>query len=256
MGTVQQLTQIGFTPNQAKHLGMNGLDISYGGWIPASVVSDSEVYDVSQSALRVSATSFTVPGDITAHLQKYDKFRLTQASGTKYGYIATLSYSAGTGLTTLTIVNNDDYTIAAGETITDFWVSRSDIPLGFPGRFNYLGPLVYTGFSADPTNVVSQFYIENKTVHWDLRQATQGTSNGTGFTISPAPIVAATVTNGVWGIVCFQAFNNGAEISPPARAFIGSASGTVTLNLNTASGLWTAANGKMASWTNFTYPAT
>lgn len=249
MGTVQQLTQIGFTPNQAKHLGMNGLDISYGGWIPTTIVSDNNVIDVSQSAVYASASTFTVPGDITPYIQKGDKFRLTQPTlGTKYGYILSASYGAPN--TTITIAVNTDYTIA-NEAITNFWVSRLSLPYGFPTRFNWTPTL--TGFSADPTNTVYQYYIQNKTCIVDVRQATQGTSNTTGFTIT-VPITATTVTNAVWGIVCWQAFNNSNELSPPARAFVSSAGTTIQLQSSTASGVWTAANGKSASFTGLSYP--
>lgn len=249
MATVRVLADIGMRPIEAIHLGRDGLDLTFGGWIPMSVIANNTVVSLEDSAVYASASTFTVPADITSLIQKGDKLRWTQPTlGVKYGYILSSSYSAPN--TTVTIAVNTDYTIA-NEAITDFYISRENMPLGFPRRFSWTPTI--TGFSANPTNAIYHYYVHNQTCFVDVRQATQGTSNATDFTIT-SPITAATVTNGVWGIMCFQAFNNGAEISPPARVFIGSAGTAFTLNLNSASGLWTNANGKMASFTGLGYP--
>lgn len=56
---------------------------------------------------------------------------------------------------------------------------------------------VFTGFSADPTDVVAR-YLRFGALCWvQVYMGTAGTSNATGFTVS-APITAATVSGGFW----------------------------------------------------------
>lgn len=250
MGTVEQLSQLAFDANQAKHLGINGLDVSLGSWIPVPGISSSfDVVNLSQSAVYASASSFTVPFNITAYVQKGDKIRWTQPTlGVKYGHIYSAVYSAPN--TTITIPVNTDYTVA-NEAITDFYISRAHYPWGFPNGFNWAPTLV--GFSANPTNTVYQYSLDNKTCALNVRQTTAGTSNATSFTIS-LPITASTVPNGVWGVVNIQAFDNGVELAAATRSVVGSAGTVITLQSSLASGAWTAANGKMASFTDLRYP--
>lgn len=252
MGTVEQLTQLAFNANQAKHLAINGLDVRYGDWIPAtSISSANEIIDVSNAFVYATAGTMKVAGDMTSLVQHYDKMKWTQSGATRYGYLSLANYAAGE--TTLSIVGNSDYSIG-NSAITDFCISRADMPLGFPKAFNYNGGYIFTGFSVEPPDTITQFFIKNGHMHIDIRMPTQGTSNATNFTLTPLPVTATTLTNGVWGVICYQAFDNGAEISPPARAYITSGQSKVTFDKTTASGLWTNANGKMASFTNLVYP--
>lgn len=190
-----------------------------------------------------SASTITVPSGATALYQAGDKLWMTN-SGTKYFYITSVAS------TTLTVTGGSDYTVA-NAAISSIYVSRADWPFGFPAHFNWTPTL--TGFSADPTNTRYLFRIMHKYCIVDFRQTTSGTSNATTFTTT-IPVAAATITNGGWGTILWQAYNNGAEISPPGRVFVVSAGTTATLQTTTASGAWTNVNGKMASFSGLAYP--
>lgn len=252
MGTVEQLSQLGFDANQAKHLAINGISIGDSGWIPATIVTaNNDVIDVSNQAVYLSASAFDIPGDITALIQTGDKVRWDQPTlGRKYGYIATASYAGG--VTTVSIIINTDYTVA-NEAITDLMFSRVSLPMSFPKRFNYSPTVTGFGVGAAPASAINQFYISDLTCFVSIRQPNMGTSNSVGFLIT-SPIAATTQTNGVWGVVWWQAFDNGAQLAPPGRAYITSASSTITIETTTAAGAWTNVNGKAVSFTNLAYP--
>lgn len=104
------------------------------------------------------------------------------------------------------------------------------------------------GFSANPTASSYRYKIDGDQCTVCVRQNTNGTSNATNFTIS-APIVAATVTDGNWGTTLVSIIDNGAAVSQAARAYILTASSTITLDKDLNSGAWTNVNGKRASFT-------
>lgn len=104
------------------------------------------------------------------------------------------------------------------------------------------------GFSANPTSTSYRYRLDNGGCWVAVRQAVTGTSNATTFTIS-APTVAATVTNGYWGAVCWQAYDNGAIITDVA-AIIPSGSSTITISRQSGAA-WTGSGGKMCSFVLF-----
>ena len=79
----------------------------------------------------VSATSFTISGNLTTQYQAGDKLKLTQTT-VKYFDIADLNYNGGTGLTTVTINGHGLFTLA-NAAITDNFYSKEASPEGFPG---------------------------------------------------------------------------------------------------------------------------
>jgi hypothetical protein len=81
-----------------------------------------------------SATSFTVSGDLTTVFQKGTRLRYKQSGAWKYATVASSSHSAGT--TTVTVIENDDYSVA-NAAITDGWYSYAVCPQGWPVWFNY-----------------------------------------------------------------------------------------------------------------------
>jgi hypothetical protein len=89
--------------------------------------ADGWVNSLTWVATRTSASTFTVPGDITGTIQKGTKLRF-EDSGYKYAVVSSVTYSAGTGLSTVTIIVNTDYTIV-GNPYSD--------PYGWPAYFNY-----------------------------------------------------------------------------------------------------------------------
>lgn len=245
MATVRVLADIGMRPIEAIHLGRDGLDLMAGGWIPMSVIANNTVVSVKDLAVYASASTFTVPVDITSLLQKGDKLQWTQPTlGVKYGHIVSATYAAPN--TTVTIAVNTDYTIA-NEAITNFYVSRESRPLGFPAVFNYSPSL--GGFSSAPTQQ-SYHYACNEGIAqiWGYNN-NNGTSNGTTFTVT-TPISSKTQGSPTvnWGGLFWDAANNGATLATPGRCYIGSNSTTINLDTTIAGAAWTAANGKRASF--------
>ena len=151
---------------------------------------------------RVSATSFTVEGNHTALLKIGAKFRCTNGGATKYGYVLSSSYSAGTGRTTVKLVPNDSYSLAAG-TLTQVYVSYANPP-DFPAWFDYFATSTITGWSS-PTGGL-RFKMVGNQVFVDFHIS--GTSNATiaRFTL-PVPHAAGWHTR--MGII---AQNNGTQI--------------------------------------------
>ncbi len=87
------------------------------GWVP-----------VSETWTYASASTFTVPTDLTAKYFKGAKIKMTQTTD-KYFYVASSSYSDPN--TTVTIVENTSYTIADAA-ITSPYYSLAEDPRGFP----------------------------------------------------------------------------------------------------------------------------
>lgn len=98
---------------------------------------------------RTGDHEFTVSGDQTAIFTKGTKVSYDDGS-VDYGTVASSSESGGT--TTVTLIDNDDYAMAAG-TITAPRYSYADNPQGFPEYFNYTptlgggGSMTYTSTS-------------------------------------------------------------------------------------------------------------
>jgi hypothetical protein len=83
-----------------------------------------------------SASTFTVAGDVTTTYTKGTKLKWTQTT-VKYGVVLSSAYSAGTGLTTVTIAVNTDYVVTTPTAISANYYSYEASPVGFPGYFNY-----------------------------------------------------------------------------------------------------------------------
>lgn len=162
MATVQSLAAIGFDPNKAKHLGINGLDLVLGGWIPATYVNPASPFDVIPLTLTyASATTVTVPYDITGLIRMGTRCQFTQTT-TKYAIVQSATYSAPN--TTITFFANNDYSVA-GATITDPYFSSVPFPLGFPNYFNFTPTYgAQAGsFAATPTTTTARAMVTGKT---------------------------------------------------------------------------------------------
>lgn len=94
-----------------------------GGWIP-----------VTQVWTRTGNFTFTVGNDVTAIYRKETKIRYKDGGAFEYGVVASSSYSAPN--TTVTLITNSDYAMAAA-TITDTSISYIDNPENFPQWFNW-----------------------------------------------------------------------------------------------------------------------
>lgn len=78
-----------------------------------SAASASEWTASGLTPTYVSATSFTVPGNQTSVLTANLRLKTTNTGGTVYSSISSVSYSGGSGLTTVTVVN-DSSTLDSG----------------------------------------------------------------------------------------------------------------------------------------------
>lgn len=187
-----------------------------------------------------SATTFTVPGDISTRMSVGDKIRLTQTT-VKYFYVTAVSY--GSGVTTVTINGGSDYSLANAE-ITVPSYSKMLTPNGFPGYFNWTPG--YTGFSANPTVDYCRFSITGNVITLMYETNTAGTSNAVGFTITGLPIAPTnTITRIPASVVDAGTNLNGA---------FSIASTTMTLVSSIAGGAWTAAGLKAVTSLFVTYP--
>ena len=199
---------------------------------------------VTETWTRTGNHTFTVVGDLTTKYHKGTKVRYKDGGSFEYGRVGSSAFSSPN--TTVTLITNTDYAMAAA-TITDTAISYQENPQGDPGWFNWAASP--TGFSAVPTNVNYRWTTNGRMITLAYSESTAGTSNATTFTAT-APVVAATIANMAWVAALGTTFDNGADLTTPGRCFILSASSTITLRTNMASGAWTAGStGKRAAFT-------
>lgn len=190
------------------HVHSNNTVTPIDGWLP-----------ISATWTRTGNHTFTVSGDVTTSYRKGTKVRYKDGGSYEYGVIASAAYSAPN--TTITLITNSDYAMAAA-TITDKYISYIENPEGWVDWFNWTPTL--TGFSADPTSTVYRWRAYGQTCKCFIRQGATGTSNATTFTIS-APVTAATITNMQWGVLA-SVTDNSVFLTTPGAVRILSA-GTV-----------------------------
>lgn len=90
----------------------------------------------SETWTRTDNHTFTLAGDQTATYRKGRKVRYKDGGSYEYGVIKSATYDGGTDKTTVTLIANDDYAMAAGA-ISDTALSDMTNPPGFPDYFNY-----------------------------------------------------------------------------------------------------------------------
>jgi hypothetical protein len=187
-----------------------------------------------------SASSFTIAGvDLTYIYTKGTRLAWVEGSTGKYGVVTSSSFSTNT---TVNIAVNTDYVIT-NTTLANNRFSHAANPAGYPTWFN--STPVFTGFSADPTNIVNRFSVSGNTVMWSHRELTDGTSNATGFTIS-APITAVTITNMVWNAPT-TVVDNGSVVTAAGYASLASAGTAANVYKDWGFTAFTNANGKRAA---------
>ena len=149
-----------------------------------------------------SASTFTVPTNLTARFGKGTELRLVQTSA-KYFYVTSSSYGAPN--TTVTVTGGTDFTLANAAITAPFY-SYAECPQGFPDWFNYISTPV--GYETSPTNVSHRFCIKGTTVFVHLSETTLGVSNLTTKTYT-LPVAAKTVSNKTWsGVITASVDNN------------------------------------------------
>ncbi len=147
------------------------------GWIPQG----------QYTWTRTGNYTFTVSGDVTTAYRKGTKVRYKDGGSYEYGVIYSSTYSAPN--TTVTLITNSDYAMAAA-TITDKYISYIENPEGFPAWFNVT--VGYTGFSSNPTTLVSKWRANPSFIKYVYVQNALGTSNAVTFTITGLPAAVAT----------------------------------------------------------------
>jgi hypothetical protein len=204
-----------------------------GGWI-----SDVNIWTY------VSASSFTVPGNQTAIFTKGLRLKWTQTI-IKYGVSLSSVYASGTGLTTVNIAVNGDYTVTNAAISANSY-SNLDEPRGWPGWFNYSPfasgvPSDY-GFSVLPTLGNSVYNIRGRACFVTHKENANGTSNSTAF-VQSLPVVAALGSD----FAVAAAYNGGVYVANVQGTFAGGAT-AIAFQLGGSSTGWTATGGKRVSF--------
>jgi len=129
-------------------------------------------FRVAPAGTYVSATSLTIPGDVTALFKLGTKVRLINST-TKYGYVLSSSYSSPN--TTIYLVPNTSSSLA-NAAITNIDVSYGNPP-DFPAAFTY-APTVYPTTGAFTTISASgEFSLTDRLCY--LKVTITITTNGT-----------------------------------------------------------------------------
>lgn len=156
------------------------------GWI---VISDTLTY--------ASATTFTVPTDLTLRFQKGTKIKLTNGT-VKYFYVTLSAYGAPN--TTVTVTGGSNYALAAGA-ITSPYYSYIDRPQAFPEWFDWtptmsaLAPMTWTGTSV----TFARFAIKGLSVTAACKVVgtTGGTASVTLYVSAPVEAAKASANPGM-----------------------------------------------------------
>lgn len=156
-----------------------------------------------------SATSFTVPANLTGILSVGDKIRLTQTT-VKYFYVTGLSVS--NGVTTVTVTGGSDFSLM-NAAITSPCFSKIENPTGFPPFFNWNSAYYAIGGSATISNIspAANFWLVGHHAH--IKISTSLTISGSipvGIYVS-LPLISGTNycamsgyvrVSGVWKSAC------------------------------------------------------
>lgn len=173
------------------HLGFKWQDIDE--WIDSP-----ETWTVS------SATTFTIDGDVTSIYTRGLKLGwIEQNFGTtpieKFGYVDSSAFA--NNKTTVTIVNNDDYTLTTGSLITDNRYSRGENPQDFPSSFDYATLVTLTpesgSFTNAPTVNACTFSMQGRTISFYI-ELTLGNPTGgmAGLFIGNLPLAPTRIETG------------------------------------------------------------
>ncbi len=185
----------------------------------------------------VSATTFTVSGDVTAKYPKGTKIKLTNST-VKYFYVVGTSYGAPN--TTVTVTGGSDYALADAA-ITANYYSYMETPQGFPDWFNWTPTISVTsgGTAPDYTgSFVNRFKIVGSTVYFYFywRNASGGTAgSGDGYILFTLPVAMAYYVDGYTPLGTGQVFEDSGTII--GALIIGEDSNTQAVFKSTASGL-------------------
>jgi hypothetical protein len=192
--------------------------------------ADAWVDDSGEVWTYASATTFTVPTDLTAKYTPGTRIKLTQSSTVKYFVVLSSTYSNPN--TTVTAYGGTDYTLA-NAAISANYHSYAVNPQGYPTWFNFNAN--YTGFSSIGSSV-AKFSMVGTIIF--VRMFVTGTSNATTLTAT-LPIASPNTVD------CpVVAIDNNVQQGSPGLAEIAFTSTTVNFYKNYSAGTWTASSTK------------
>ena len=136
---------------------------------------------------------FTVSGDVTGKYGIGDKIKLTQTT-VKYFYVTAISYSSGSGLTTISVCGGTDYTLI-NASIASPCYSKIENPQGFPGKFNYTPFIGSSGGTITSYNSMGYFSIIGRIMHLRIYFYIGNNGTGSGSIEIVTPPIAETSIN-------------------------------------------------------------
>lgn len=183
--------------------------------LPRYLIPPDGWVEATETWTRTGNFTFTIVGNYLARYQKGTKVRYVDNAGFEYGIVA--SVSSGGGLTTVTLITNNDYAMAA-TTITSKSISSVENPEGWPDWFNYTptysasGSMTYTdGAGGQPTTTYAKYRVSSKTLEYKV--AAVGTTGVAGSIslIASAPC-AAVDSNQYAGVCSIRDATSGAQV--------------------------------------------
>lgn len=132
-----------------------------------------------------SASSFSVPGDMTAVYTKGTRLMWTQAAAVHYGIVQSSSFAAG--VTSVTIIVNTDY-VVENSAITLPYTSQLIKPAGFPEWFNWLP--TWTGLTIGNATVTAIYSEVGGKLFFIVYAVLGSTSAVTGDTRFTLPVTS------------------------------------------------------------------
>lgn len=193
-----------------------------------------------------SASTLTIPGDLTTKYQRWDRFKLTQTT-VKYFNVLKVAYATGT--TTITITGGTDYTLVNAAISANYY-SKQVSPQWWPDWFNYTPTLNW--FSVSPTVSYAKFRIIWNTCTQGAAFSGNGTSNAAPLTVNTIGGITA-----VWEFngSSWYSVDNGADIASGPYCYIANTASVITCAKALNNTNWTASGGKRSNF-SITYQYT
>ncbi len=142
---------------------------------------------------RTGNHTFTVPGDLTLIYRKGAKVRYKDGGSNEYGAVGSSTYAGGPNTTTVNLIVNTDFAMAAG-TITEKYISYIENPEGFPFTFNYTATFSRggTAFTNAPTLNAATFKAIGNKIEGFIDFTMPASAGGTGEIYASVPITVVT----------------------------------------------------------------
>lgn len=153
------------------------------GWLPRS-----------ETWTRTGNHTFTVSGDLTTIFRTGVKLRYKDGGSYEYGVIASSSFASST--TTVNLIVNIDFTMAAA-TITDTYISLIANPESWPKAFNFTPTITYDGGSTNPTSNtvnVAKWRVNGTDIFFTINSTLVKGSGNRARTIYSIPVTPAAIS--------------------------------------------------------------